>query len=82
MSNQKKEPIKNRKIWIILGVITLLIVPWYLPTGSYKPLIFGIPYWALIVIVMSLILSAFLSYVIKHEWQIEEDDEEQVKGEK
>jgi len=60
---------------MIIGVIFFLGVPWYLPTGSYKPVILGFPYWGLIVFVMSIILSAFLTYVLKHEWQLEDESE-------
>jgi uncharacterized membrane protein len=75
MNKTKKEPIKNGKLWIIFGVIFLLSVPWYLPAGSYQPLVLGMPYWALIVIIMSVVLSSFLTYVIKHHWQLDEEDE-------
>ncbi len=76
MEKKRKEPIKKPGIWIGIGIILLLLVPWYLPAGSYEPLIFGFPYWALIVIGMSIVLSAFLSYVIKYHWHIEEESEE------
>ncbi|HET7578312.1 MAG TPA: hypothetical protein VFK33_03450 [Bacillales bacterium] len=81
MSRPKKEPIKNRKLWIILGIIFVLNVPWYFPTGSYKPLIWGIPYWAWIIIIMSVIFSAFLTYVFKYEWNLVEEEESSRKGE-
>lgn len=76
MSRPKKEPIKNGKIWIVFGIIFVFSIPWYFPTGSYLPLIWGIPYWALIIIFVSLVLSAFATYVLKYHWQLEEDDEE------
>ncbi|ASN04500.1 hypothetical protein [Virgibacillus necropolis] len=69
----KKEPIKNGKLWIIFGVLFLLSVPWYLPVGSYKPLILGIPYWGWIVILVSLAFSATITYAIKYLWITEED---------
>jgi hypothetical protein len=77
MKQAKKEPIRNWKIWVIFLIIFFLGVPWYLPVGSYEPIILGFPYWALIVLVMSLIMSAFLTYVLNKEWQME--DEEEVK---
>ncbi|WP_079526231.1 hypothetical protein [Halobacillus hunanensis] len=75
MSKPKKEPIKNGKLWIIFGILFALINPWYFPEGSYQPLFWGIPYWALIIIAASLLLSAFISYVIKYQWQLEEEEE-------
>lgn len=79
MKKPTKEPIKNVKIWIVLGLIFLLCVPWYFPQGSYKPLIFGIPYWALFIIAASIALSAFLTYVLKYEWHMEEEEASRVK---
>lgn len=77
MNRPKKEPIKNPKVWVIIGILIALITPWYFPAGSYHPLIFGVPYWAWIIIAASLLLSAFLSYVLKYQWQLEEDIEEE-----
>ncbi|UOQ44193.1 hypothetical protein MUN89_20435 [Halobacillus salinarum] len=79
MNKPKKEPVKNGKIWIVFGLLLAVITPWYFPTGSYKPLIFGIPYWAFIIIGGSFLLSAFVTYVLKNHWQLEEDDEEEAK---
>lgn len=79
MKKPTKEPIKNVKIWIVLGLIFLLCVPWYFPQGSYKPLIFGIPYWALFIIAVSIALSAFLTYVLKYEWHMDEEEASRVK---
>ncbi|UOR13557.1 hypothetical protein [Halobacillus amylolyticus] len=81
MSKPKKEPIKNGKLWIVFGILFVLINPWYFPTGSYQPLFLGIPYWALIIIGASMLLSAFLTYVLKYQWHLEEDEEEQEKKE-
>jgi hypothetical protein len=80
MRRPKKEPIKNGKLWIVFGIIFLLSFPWYLPAGSYKPLILGMPYWAWIVLIVSLALSAFLTYAIKFQWHME-DEETNVKEE-
>lgn len=58
-------------IFIFLCIVALT-VPWYLPQGSYEPIIFGFPYWALISIFMSIVLAVFMSWVIKTQWK-EED---------
>jgi multidrug efflux pump subunit AcrB len=81
MSNQKmgsvkKEPIHYPWIWITLVVIVLIMVPWYFPKSAVYPVIFGFPLWAFVSLVMSAVLSAFLSYVLKHYWIMEEDGEE------
>ncbi|WP_181346848.1 hypothetical protein [Thalassobacillus sp. CUG 92003] len=76
MSQTRKEPIKNGKLWIVFGVLLALITPWYFPSSFGDILIYGIPLWAIIIIAASLLLSAFLSYVIKFHWHMEEEQEE------
>lgn len=71
-----KEPIRKKWIWIVLVLILLGNVPWYFPIESYEPLIFGIPYWALIIILFSLLLCGYLSWLCVKEWNIVEDEEE------
>ena len=76
---QIKEPIRKKWIWIALLLIVIGNVPWYLPIGSYEPLIFGVPYWALIILAFSLFLCGFLSWVTLKEWDIVEAEEEAEK---
>nr|WP_239534139.1 hypothetical protein [Thalassobacillus pellis] len=59
-----------------MGILFVLINPWYFPAGSYQPLFWGIPYWAFIIIGASLLLSAFLSYILKYHWDLAEEEEE------
>lgn len=72
---EKKEPIKNWRIWAVFLIIFVFSVPWYLPVGTYEPIIFGFPYWAVIALAMSLLISIFLTYVLNREWQMEDDQE-------
>lgn len=72
-----KEPIKNGKLWIVLGVLFFLSVPWYLPTGSYKPMILGLPYWAWIILLDTLALSITLTIALKKLWITETDKTEE-----
>ena len=75
MSKPKKEPIKNGKIWVVFGILLALITPWYFPGSFGEILIYGMPLWAIIIIIASILLSAFLSYVIKYHWMLEEENE-------
>ena len=75
MGKPKKEPIKNGKIWVIFGILLALITPWYFPESFGEILIYGMPLWAVIIIIASILLSAFLSYVIKYHWMLEEENE-------
>ncbi|WP_152656576.1 hypothetical protein [Oceanobacillus sp. CFH 90083] len=72
---QKKEPIKNWRIWVVLIVLFVLSVPWYLPTGSYEPFILGVPYWAWIILGVSLAISIVLTYILKHHWHMTDEEE-------
>ncbi|TRM10545.1 hypothetical protein FH966_01755 [Lentibacillus cibarius] len=76
MSQPKKEPIKNGKIWVVFGFLIALITPWYFPESFGEVLVYGVPLWAIFIIAASLLLSAFLSYVIKYHWMLEEEEEE------
>lgn len=73
---RKKEPIKHKKIWIVLVILYVLSVPWYLPKGTYTPIIFGIPYWGWIVLGVSLAISITLTYVIKKYWHLSDEENE------
>jgi len=75
LGKPKKEPIKNGKIWVIFGILLALITPWYFPESFGEILIYGMPLWAVIIIIASILLSAFLSYVIKYHWMLEEENE-------
>ncbi|WP_085994269.1 hypothetical protein [Oceanobacillus senegalensis] len=76
-----KEPIRKKWIWIVLVFIVLGNVPWYLPAGTFEPLILGIPYWAFIVVLFSIILCGYLSWLCITEWHIVESEEENEKKE-
>ncbi|ARI75603.1 hypothetical protein [Halobacillus mangrovi] len=76
MNQTRKEPIKNGKLWIVFGVLFAMITPWYFPESFGEILIYGIPLWAVIIIIGSMLLSAFLSYVLKYHWMLEEEKEE------
>ena len=76
-----KEPIKKPWIWIVMIVILVLGVPWYFPESAVYPIIFGFPLWAFVSVIMTVVLSWYLSYLCKHEWNIVEDEEEGQNGE-
>lgn len=81
MEKNYKEPIQFKWIWVVLAIISLLGVPWYLPQGSVHPIIFGLPYWAFISLVSTVILALFLNHVVKNYWDMEElKDEAEDEG--
>lgn len=77
-----KEPIRKPWIWVVMTFIILAAIPWYLPGGSVEPIILGVPYWAIISVVFSLLLCGYLSWLCLHEWDVVEDEEERERAEK
>ncbi len=63
-----KEPIKNYKIWLGFLVIFIMLNPWYFPAGGEPILIYGVPLWAIVIIFMSVVLSLYITYVIRYHW--------------
>jgi hypothetical protein len=78
--NQIKEPIRKVWIWIGLLLLVLAIVPWYFPASAVEPIILGFPLWAFISTVFSIVLCGYLSWLCVTQWNIVEDEEEQMKG--
>jgi len=66
-----KEPIRKPWIWIVLVVLVLLSVPWYLPVGTYKPIVWGFPYWAFISLVLTIAIAGFVTWIVNREWDME-----------
>lgn len=75
-----KEPIRKKWIWWVLGVLVLFNAPWFLPEGSIEPFILGVPYWVLLVVILSVALAAFLHWVCMTQWNIVEDAEEAARA--
>lgn len=67
------EPVKNPKLVIVFLILVALTVPWYFPKGTYEPIFFGFPYWAMISLIMSIALAVFLSWTIENRWDENED---------
>ena len=74
---KRKEPINNWKLWFLLIILYILCVPWYLPKGSYIPIIWGVPYCALIIMGISLLVSITLTYIVVFHWHIADDEHEE-----
>ena len=75
-SRPTKEPVRKPWIWIVMALIMLAGIPWYLPTGSLRPVVFGLPYWMLISVIFSLVLCGYLSWLALNEWDVVEEEEE------
>jgi multidrug efflux pump subunit AcrB len=55
----------------VFVIILVFSVPWYFPAGSIYPIILGFPYWAAVCVVMSMVISGFLTYMMTNYWNME-----------
>jgi len=69
------EPVKKPSVWIGFLILFALVNPWYFPAGSWSPLIMGIPYWALIILLVSLALALFITWVVLRQWETGADED-------
>lgn len=76
MKKEIKEPIRKKWIWIVLVLIMFGNVPWYFADSMVEPYVFGFPLWGFIILVFSVILSAYLSWLCMTQWNIVENEEE------
>lgn len=77
-----KEPVRKPWIWVVMTIVVLAAIPWYLPIGSVEPIIFGVPYWAVISLFFSLVLCGYLSWLCLFEWDVVEEKEERERAER
>jgi hypothetical protein len=77
-----KEPVRKPWIWVVMAFIILAAIPWYLPSGSVEPIVFGVPYWAVISLFFSLVLCGYLCFLCLFEWDVVEEEEERERAER
>lgn len=70
------EPIRRPGIWVVLVLLIVAAVPLYLPSGTVRPLVFGLPYWMVISVVATVLFAAFTSWVCLRRWNLAEPEEE------
>ncbi|MCG1009640.1 hypothetical protein J4760_06360 [Salinicoccus sp. ID82-1] len=73
MKQNTREPIRNYKIWLGFLIIFILLNPWYFPSGEEPVLVFGVPLWALVILGVTVMLSLYITYVIRYHWDIEDE---------
>jgi hypothetical protein len=71
-----REPIRNPWLWIAMAVVVVAGVPLYLPTGSIRPLVGGVPYWLLISVAATFAFSALTCWACLRWWNLAEPAEE------
>ncbi|PVZ08530.1 hypothetical protein [Actinomycetospora cinnamomea] len=71
-----REPVRNPWLWVAMALVVLAGVPLYLPTGSIRPLVGGVPYWLLISVAATVAFSALTCWVCLRGWNLAEPAEE------
>lgn len=64
--------------WIVLLILLVLSIPWYWPEDRIRPFIVGMPLWAFVSLVTSLLFAAVTAWVILRGWK---DDKQPEEGE-
>ncbi|MFC7344397.1 hypothetical protein [Saccharopolyspora griseoalba] len=76
----RREPIRSPGLWIAMAVIVLAGVPFYLPAGSTRPLLLGVPYWVAISVAFTVVFAAFVSWICLRRWNVVEPEEQAERG--
>lgn len=75
-----REPVRSPWVWVTMTLIVLAGVPFYLPAGTIRPLVLGLPYWVVLSLVCTLLFAAFTSWLCLRWWNLVEDAEEADAG--
>jgi uncharacterized membrane protein len=70
MMEHIKDPM-NWKVWSRFILLFVLLVPWYFPKSMGEKLVFGIPLWALLIIIFLICLVLSIIDVTRNRWDLE-----------
>ena len=65
---QIDDPSAHPWVWIVIGLLFVLSVPWYLPSESPITLWFGLPHWVIISLASSFAIAIFTAWVVTRYW--------------
>ena len=71
---QIDDPSAHPWVWIVIGLLFVLSVPWYLPSASSVTLWFGLPYWVIISLTSSCAIAIFTAWVVTRYWSDDASD--------
>lgn len=77
MSDKNNSGSKKRTgIFVIYFFLLIIAIPWYWPKDSHL-IVFGLPVWVFIAILVSLFTSIFTAFLLlRYPWQTEINDDE------
>lgn len=70
-----REPVKRPLLWVLVGVMILMGIPWYVPTGTIEPLVLGLPAWFWVSVLSAVGLSATVCWACLTQWRLEDADD-------
>ncbi|HYH31563.1 MAG TPA: hypothetical protein VD903_14360 [Pseudonocardia sp.] len=71
-----REPVRNPWLWAAMAVVVLAGVPLYLPVGTIRPLVGGVPWWLLISVGATIAFCALTCWACLRAWNLAEPAEE------
>lgn len=79
-ASSAREPIKRPRVWVLVGAMVLLGIPWYLPTGTIEPIVFGLPAWFWVSVLAAVGLSATVCWACLTQWRLEDVEDMLTSG--
>lgn len=76
MTRDQREPIRHGWFWLGVAILVLAGSPWYLPPGSFEPVILGLPYWVWISVSLSFVFCLYVRWACLRLWNLAEEREE------
>ena len=65
-----KEPLKLN-ILITYLIFIIFLTPWYFSDNVYKYMLFSIPLWVVVSVILTICLTCYTIHVITKNWDIE-----------
>lgn len=71
----ENDPADNfpRGVWPALAVILALCTPWWVPQSWVEPVVWGLPFWGLLMVGAFTGLAAFIAWAYVGLWRDDED---------
>ncbi len=68
-SGPAREPAKSPVFWVVWLLLILFSVPWYFPSGTYEPVVAGLPLWVLTIMIVSVLYAIFITVSAHKFWR-------------
>jgi len=75
--SRRREPIGYPWFWAGAVLLVSAGSPWYLPPGSFEPVVLGLPCWLWISVALSLVFCLYVRWACGRLWSLVGEDENQ-----